>query len=78
MKTVRIERQQFVDEVTRNRDEHRGVFELALSGYRSRVLDELERRLGDVRAGRRVDLSSGFRSRRTTPRTMTACSRWPA
>lgn len=55
MRTVRIEKSEFIDKVSRNRDQHREVFEKALEGYRSRMELELRRRLHDLRRGRSVD-----------------------
>lgn len=56
MRTVRLEREEFVGTVQANRDRHRGVFEEALEGYRSRLLHELEQRIKDLKRGRRVDV----------------------
>ena len=55
MRTVRINRDEFVAKVQKNRDAHRSVFEHALEGYRERWIEELERRLQDVRRGRAID-----------------------
>jgi len=55
MRTVRIDKQDFIDRVTNNRDNHRSVFETALHGYRKHMIHELERRLRAVRRGRAVD-----------------------
>lgn len=55
MRTVRIDRDEFVAKVQENRDSHRSVFERAVEGYRERWVEELERRLNDVRRGRAID-----------------------
>lgn len=39
-----------------NRVAHRQTFERALTGYKKRVEEELDRRLADLRAGRKIDL----------------------
>jgi hypothetical protein len=39
-----------------NRARHRDVFLAAQDGYRRRVIQELDRRLEDARAGRKIDL----------------------
>jgi hypothetical protein len=40
-----------------NRDQHRDKFLRAQEGYRRRVIQELDRRLEDARAGREIDLA---------------------
>lgn len=55
MRTVRLNRDDFVAKVQSNRDSHRAVFEAALVGYRDRWVSELERRLHDVRRGHAID-----------------------
>ncbi|MEO7980583.1 MAG: hypothetical protein ABI807_06790 [Sporichthyaceae bacterium] len=55
MRTVRLQKDQFIERVQANRDNHRAAFEQALDGYRDRMVRELERRLRDVRRGRAVD-----------------------
>jgi hypothetical protein len=55
MRTVIVDRDEFIDRVRANRDTHRAVFEHALDGYRARLISELERRLRDLRKGRSVD-----------------------
>ncbi len=56
MRTVRVNKREFIDTVSANRDAHRAVFEKALEGYRQRLLRELEKRVHDVRKGRQVDV----------------------
>ncbi|GAB3077757.1 hypothetical protein [Pedococcus soli] len=55
MRTVKLNRDEFMNAVTINRDNHRAVFEEALEGYRTRMIRELERRIRHVRTGRAVD-----------------------
>lgn len=55
MRVIRIDRDEFVVTVKENRDNHRAVFERALDGYRDRWIQELERRLRDVRRGREIN-----------------------
>lgn len=55
MRTVTVDRDEFVATVQTNRDNHRSVFEAALKGYRRRWIRELERRLVDVHEGRQID-----------------------
>jgi len=55
MRTVRLDRDEFVATVAANRDQHRAVFEDAVEGYRERWTQELERRLRDVRRGRAIN-----------------------
>jgi hypothetical protein len=60
MRTVQVDRDEFIAEVTTNRDNHREVFEQALAGYHSRLSRELERRLHDLRKGRRIEQYIGL------------------
>lgn len=60
MRTVTVDRDDFLAKVQENRNNHRAVFEEALEGYRSRMIHELERRLRDMRRGRRIDQYIGL------------------
>lgn len=60
MRTVTVDREEFIQKVSANRHNHRAVFEEALEGYRARLVTELERRLGDLRKGRRIDQYIGL------------------
>lgn len=51
MRTVRITREDFIAKVSENRQNHRSIFDAAVTGYRARMIKELERRLHDVRRG---------------------------
>jgi len=55
MRTVRIDKQQFITKVRGNRDNHQNVLQTAQDGYHLRMERELERRLHDLRRGRRID-----------------------
>jgi len=54
MRTVTVDRDEFLARVRGNRDNHRQVFEEALEGYRNRLATELERRIHDLKRGRQV------------------------
>ena len=56
MREVRISKDHFIATVTKNRDAHRALFEAALEGYRKLVERELEHRLAELRAGRKINL----------------------
>jgi len=60
MHTVRINKEEFIVRVRENRDNHRAVFEAALEGYRLRMQTELERRLHDLRKGRKINQHLGL------------------
>ena len=60
MRTVTVNRDEFIQHVTKNRNSHRSVFEEALEGYRNRLTAELERRIRDLRRGREVDQYIGL------------------
>jgi hypothetical protein len=55
VRTVKIRRDAFVEKVAVNRAEHRAVFEKALDGYQRRLVRELDSRIADVKAGRRIE-----------------------
>lgn len=55
MRTVKLDKQEFITTVAVNRANHRSVFDAAVEGYRLRMIELLERRLRDVRRGRAVD-----------------------
>lgn len=60
MRTVTVDRHEFIARVQANRNAHRAVFEHALDGYRQRLIDELERRIRDLRKGRWVEQHIGL------------------
>jgi hypothetical protein len=51
--TVRVS--ELRERVQSNRDEHRNVFDKAVAIYRERLLDHLEQKIADVKAGRKID-----------------------
>ena len=60
MRNVTVDRDDFLVEVIANREAHREVFEEALEGYHNRLKAELERRVRDLKAGRRIDQYIGL------------------
>lgn len=56
MRNVRVARDEFVTTLQENRDRHQVVFEKALEGYQARLLRELERRIHDLRRGRKISV----------------------
>lgn len=54
MQKVTVKRDELLEVLNTNRQEHRAGFERAVEGYKERVVEELERNLADVRAGRVV------------------------
>ena len=60
MRTVRVDRDEFLVKVKANRERHRTVFDGALAGYSTRLTRELERRIHDLRRGRRIDQYIGL------------------
>lgn len=55
MRTIHVDKTEFLERVGENRDNHRAVFEEALDGYRRRVERELRQRLHDLSRGRRIE-----------------------
>ena len=60
MRTVRVDRDEFLVKVKANRQLHRKVFDGALAGYSIRLTRELERRIHDLRRGRHIDQYIGL------------------
>ncbi|MFL4476121.1 hypothetical protein ACIPVK_19175 [Paeniglutamicibacter sp. MACA_103] len=54
MRTVTVSKDALVATLQTNRANHRKVFEEALEGYLARLLRELERRVHDLRRGRKI------------------------
>ena len=52
MKEVKVEVSQLKVKVAANREQHRGLFERALEGYKEAALEELVQRIDDVKSGR--------------------------
>lgn len=55
-RTVTVEKDRLIRTLSVNKEGHRAIFEEALEAYRKKVTDELERRLDDVKAGRKIDV----------------------
>jgi hypothetical protein len=60
MQKVTVRREELLERLRHNRDNHRTIFEKALDGYRERLLEELEGRLEDLRKGRKIDQYIGL------------------
>jgi len=54
MENVTVPKAELLEALRKNRAGHRTVFEKALRGWRATVIEELDRRLADARAGRKV------------------------
>lgn len=54
---VRIDKDELLAVLIENHERHRETFEKAQEGYRKRIIEELDRRLADARAGRKIDLA---------------------
>lgn len=59
MRTVTVNKSALIETLTENRDSHRETFLRAQEIYRTRVIEELDRRLAEVRRG--APISLGFR-----------------
>lgn len=51
----RVDKDQLLEVLQKNRDAHRTIFEEALEGYRTKVLEYLEKRIEEVRKGKKID-----------------------
>ncbi len=58
-RTIEVKKDRLIETVTENRAEHRAQFLDAQDKYRQRVIEELDRRLHEVRDG--APISLGFR-----------------
>jgi hypothetical protein len=54
---AKIKKNELMDVLTANRDSHRTKFLAAQEAYRARVIEMLDQRLADARAGRSIDLA---------------------
>ena len=54
---VIIRKNELLDVLERNQQGHRDKFLAAQAAYRAKVIEELDRRLADARAGRKIDLA---------------------
>lgn len=55
MNKVTVKRDELLNILITNRDSHRQTFEKALDVYRERILKVLEKRIEDVRKGRKIE-----------------------
>jgi hypothetical protein len=60
MRNVTVNRDEFLVEVTANREAHREVFEEVLEGFHRRLKAELDRRVRDLKAGRHINQYIGL------------------
>ena len=60
MRNVTVNRDEFLVEVTANREAHREVFEKALDSFHRRLKAELDQRVRDLKAGRRINQYIGL------------------
>jgi len=60
MKDIRVQRIELLGKIKANRALHRDIFQRALVKFRERALEELDRRLLDIRHGRKIDLYIGL------------------
>lgn len=57
MEGVTVKRNELLQTVKENRDEHRAVFEKAQEGYRAKAIELLDQRLEEARQGGQIDTS---------------------
>ena len=55
MESITVRKTDLLAALRENRGGHRAAFEAAQEGWRATIIEELDRRLADARAGRRVD-----------------------
>jgi hypothetical protein len=55
--TVEVDTQELLKRIRENRDKHRAIFESALEGFKTQVIEHLERRLEQIRKGKLPDLT---------------------
>lgn len=55
MKQVTVNKKDLIDKVQANHDNHRAIFEAALTVYQERLVEYLEARVDDARKGRKVN-----------------------
>lgn len=60
MELITVDKTQLLEKLRTERDSHKEIFERALEKYRERVVEELERRLTDIRAGKKIQLAIGL------------------
>lgn len=60
MDNVTVTKEALLESLTANRTNHRSEFLAAQQGWKAVILEELERRLADARAGRKVHATFNF------------------
>lgn len=56
MQNITVSKLQLLETLRENREKHRDLFLKAQEKFRERVIEELDRRLADARAGRKIDI----------------------
>lgn len=57
MKSIRVNKANLIETIEKNRSEHRALFEKAQEKYRERVIELLDERLQQARAGKQFDIA---------------------
>jgi hypothetical protein len=57
MQNITVDKTRLLTTLRTNRDDHRSLFLKAQEKYRERVIEELDRRLADARARRKIDVA---------------------
>lgn len=56
MQNITVNKSELLEKLRTNRDDHRAIFEEALSGFAEEVTAELDQAIASIRAGRRRDV----------------------
>lgn len=56
MQTIRVNKVNLVEKIRANRDEHKDIVAAAQVRYRERVIEELDSRLADAKAGKPINI----------------------
>lgn len=56
MQNITVDKQKLLDTLRENREEHRNLFLAAQDVFRQKVVEALDRRLAEARAGGKIDL----------------------
>lgn len=57
MKDLNVNKERLIAKIKENREEHQGIVARAQERYRERVIEELDKRLADAKAGRRINIA---------------------
>lgn len=60
MNEIKVNKADLLRKLRENREEHRSIFLAAQEKYREKVIDALDKRLADARAGRPIVLTFGL------------------